>query len=50
MRRHANRPWRTIKRLGLALLVVAVASCGGKAAPPAASAPRPAAAKPVIGV
>ena len=50
MRRHANRPWRTIKRLGLALLVVAVARCGGTAAPRAASAPRPAAAKPVIGV
>jgi ribose transport system substrate-binding protein len=50
MSRPATRYWRTTECLGTALLVVALSGCGGKAAPPAASAPAQAAAKPVIGV
>ena len=48
MERSAIRRRRTMDLLAVAALAVAAARCGGKAAPPAPSAP--AAARPVIGV
>ena len=50
MRRHASRHRRSTDLIAAALLAATAAACGGKGAPPVASAPGSGAAKPVIGV